>query len=810
MPDNDLSDILNFRLLLTLAIIAILVSLVFHFFFVKNIAVDFTEIYFPEPDSLPGDVYLGQDYNVTFVVRNAGQNPTTLDVDAKIEFYKLYDVTEGIYKCVARQRQKAMLQWVQGNKSTFEYLFAGPYDIEPEQAQIPKAFITESSDYADIDWPYYTITYRFKEVLQSGNFSTYFHDNGTLKYAFVIYPGDPSIEAVYKSNGSIVSEWKSLNLTPLKADNSVEIRYNETMSYYLNGEIVFNFTPDNATIGRPDFKAEDNIVVLGSLLMYKETPVEITEAGDIREYSINNKIILGIIENLSQEVNTDVPLFRQEQYYYFECPNDECDSLKAYLDGNYDVYKFNNHFGNASEENILGMLTPLEEQVYQSYYLSSNGTAKELDWENFTLRLSWQTFSRQKTFLLSLKNNLSILIRGTDIYVITNNETESVAYKVSNELEESAPNELMIESWGGKLVFYMNKRPFHRINWKLSVGDFEMKVSNSFVIFSDIVVFNDQPGCKRISIDQACRIVYRQSTGRQLVQARPIRAVTTPVEISAELTMALFLAVGEFFQDEAATSREYAGGGNETGIVGTLPYQQPGLTIADLLDYEIDIDASLINENIPSEKFVFAGPTAQVSNFENYSFSYSFYLLEGLGLLDTSFFQDDRLLLSVIISKQAKEAYLFRNLYGTLTKDTASLNLTWNDRNNFDFVKEMNETTIYINRIPLFAFSEPNVSKGYFGISSYNTYVELTGINLFNKERQRRIQFNIDKDPCSLKKVGEVQMTKDSLYLGGGEAQSYHSTFRPEGDFDYGKATFTTTNEQGNQTEIHFWVIRHD
>ena len=274
--------------------------------------------------------------------------------------------------------------------------------------------------------------------------------------------------------------------------------------------------------------------------------------------------------------------------------------------------------------------------------------------------------------------------------------------------------------------------------------------------------------------------------------------------------MAPFLAVGEFFQDEAATSREYAGGGNETGIVGTLPYQQPGLTIADLLDYEIDIDASLINENIPSEKFVFAGPTAQVSNFENYSFSYSFYLLEGLGLLDTSFFQDDRLLLSVIISKQAKEAYLFRNLYGTLTKDTASLNLTWNDRNNFDFVKEMNETTIYINRIPLFAFSEPNVSKGYFGISSYNTYVELTGINLFNKERQRRIQFNIDKDPCSLKKVGEVQMTKDSLYLGGGEAQSYHSTFRPEGDFDYGKATFTTTNEQGNQTEIHFWVIRHD
>ena len=107
----------DFTFFLVVLITAIVVSLVFHIFFRQNVYASFSEIYFPNPDGLPNQVSLGQKYNFTFLIKNDEEKPATYEYNSKLELFNLYDVTEGIYKCVAQQRKKVLLTWEYSNET---------------------------------------------------------------------------------------------------------------------------------------------------------------------------------------------------------------------------------------------------------------------------------------------------------------------------------------------------------------------------------------------------------------------------------------------------------------------------------------------------------------------------------------------------------------------------------------------------------------------------------------------------------------------------------------------------------------------
>ena len=103
----------NYNFLVTILLLAIGISLVFHIFFSQDTDEGFSELYFPDPNNLPNDVSLGENYSFSFSVRNLEAKPATYEYDAKIELFNLYDVTEGIYKCAARQRKKVGMNFLE-------------------------------------------------------------------------------------------------------------------------------------------------------------------------------------------------------------------------------------------------------------------------------------------------------------------------------------------------------------------------------------------------------------------------------------------------------------------------------------------------------------------------------------------------------------------------------------------------------------------------------------------------------------------------------------------------------------------------
>ena len=102
-------DKLNYNFFVAVLVAAIIVSLAFHIFFRQNTNASFTELYFPEPNKLPNEVQLGKNYSFSFTIKNLEGKPETYNYDAKLELFNLYDVTEGIYRCIAQQRKKVYL-----------------------------------------------------------------------------------------------------------------------------------------------------------------------------------------------------------------------------------------------------------------------------------------------------------------------------------------------------------------------------------------------------------------------------------------------------------------------------------------------------------------------------------------------------------------------------------------------------------------------------------------------------------------------------------------------------------------------------
>lgn len=711
----------EYKLFVYILIIAIVVSIIFHIFTYQKDE-GFSEIYF-EGD-VPNYVSLNESYEFTFSIVNHEDKATTFAYEPKIELFNLHDTTEGIYRCVAKNRKKVFMEWF-GNETLY----------------------TESDDYGNITWPYYTIQYTYTNLLEGGTFTTIFHNEEEL-YSFTIY--EDSSEVEFKKDKS---KWKKVNLT---ANNKILINATDGLQYYLNDELVFNESIDMPTNGKIDFRAT-TLPSVHNLVIYRDSPIEVTKSKYIRDYEIDASVIMKKL----QEMRKDVDVLRHEINI-----TQENNNLTKYFDNP----QANVTVNNLTEELILSSVNA--SNLYGSESYLQNGSVEGLSWKNYTLNWDFQIYTQRYTSLFNI-DDFMVLFHNDHVFFIDGTKIEVVESPV-----EIGPNQLRFQATDNNIVISVNELPIYEIEKELEFNNVSIIVKKSIMALGNILV------TKKSCVGPSCRRVYRVYSFRRVMQRRNLKATADPQIISAGLKINPLLGVAAIF-------------------AGYSPLND---TLSSLfLDYDIELDRSLINEDIESEEYIFAGENAKVINQDNYSFSFSFDVLEGLGLLETSFHTNDgKKIATLILNQPENQSYLYTNL-DTITRRTAEVGLSQDRRHRVDVLHEDGKSTFYLDGRKMFSDVEIDMSNGFFSISTLNTHYTIMGIALFDRSTRGRVPFSIAADPCRLRKIKEVSLEKKYLYLDIGEKAKISRKFMIKKDFDFGKVSVVMPDK-----EIHFWVINDD
>ena len=712
----------EYRLLIIILMIAIAISIIFHIF-TYTAEAGFSELYFE--DNLPNLVNQNQTYNFSFAITNHEDRPTTYGYESKLELFNLYDVTEGIYGCAAKYRKKVIMEWLENDSELY----------------------TQSEDYGNIDWPYYSIQYSYSNLLEGGTFTTIFHNNNT-QYSFTI--DEDASEVEFTTNESIRKK------VMLKPSNKILINVTGRIKYYINDELIFNKKIDMPANGKFDFKAT-TLPSLGNLVVYKDSPIEVTQAKYIREYDIDSSIIL----KRAEELRKDIDLLRIPINI-----STENSTLSLFLNSPQDNFSINNPNFNALS--ILSSINTISTFQSQSYI--QNSSEEELSWKNYTLDINFQIFTEPHTFIVSI-DDFMILFHNSDIFLIDN----STIQRKTSPVKVGA-NQLQLNSRDNNIVVSVNDFPLFNVIKPLEFKNISLYAKNTIMAFGNILLI--KKGCNSIS----CRRIYRIESERHITQTREIGATTDPIPVSVELSAIPLLGIADIFK--------------EYNLLNTSSL---------LLEYDIEIDPSLINGDIPSEEYVFNGKNAIVTNQGNYSFSFTFNILEGIGLLETSFHDDDgKKIATIILSQPENKTFLFTNL-DTILKRTADIDMDPQKRHRLDIVHEAGNSNFYFDGRNIFNNIAIDMSNGFFSISNFNTHIGIMDITLFDRTTRERVPFSINTDPCRLRKIDEILLDKNSLYLDAGEKTTIPNTFTIDGDFDYGLVSAYMPDK-----EIHFWVTKND
>jgi len=693
---------IEFKLFVYILVSAIVISILFHIFTYQKDE-GFSELYFN--GNLPNYIDTNKTYDFSFTVANHEESAETFSYEAKVELYNLYDVTEGIYKCSAKNRKKVEMKWL-GNETLY----------------------TESDDYGRIEWPHYSIQYSYTNLMEGGTFTTVFHNESPLYY-FTIHEDSSEIEF----NGIR----RKANLS---ASNNILINTTNGLKYYINDQLIFNESIDMPTNGWVDFNSTI-IPSVTNLVVYQDSPIQVVSGKYIRDYSIDSSVIMKKLEESNQKIS----ILRHE----------------INISDNPDYY-------NDSELSILAGLNV--SGIFESRAYIQNTTVEALPWANYTLRMDFQPYTQSHNLLVVI-DDIKILFSNSDVYL----------YSGSNISKAKSPvvmgaNQLLLNSNDDNIEISVNNQPLFTIKKQIRFENISLYTKKTLMAIGNILV--TEKGCNK----QSCRRVYSVESERSITQRRDLKATSNPEEISAGLGVNPLL-----------------------GIAAILSGYTPQNESAPSLDYDIELNPSVINENIPSEDYVFDGPNAAVNNKGNYSFSYTFSMLEGAGLLETSFHDTSgKKVATLILNQPENSSFLYTNT-DQISRSTATLDMDIASRHRIDFVYESGKLDIYINGKKIHGNIQADLSNGFFSISTLNTHFLISDITFFDRSTRERVPFSTNEDPCRLRKIEDISLGKEYLYLNNGENASIAKNFTIKNNFDFGKVSVNMTDK-----EIHFWVIRND
>ncbi len=777
----------DYRFFVTILVLAIVISIIFHIFFTPNTDAFFSEIYFPEPDALPNDVFLGKAYNFDFAVRNLEGKPSTYEYDSKVELYNLYDVTEGTYKCIAKQRRKVGLRWIENN-----YTKTGTFLLNSLGIEGTNFVFSETDDYGKIDWPYYTIRYKFENILGEGTFSTVFHDGDEVKYYITIFDAPAEVELAYK-NGSILQKERT-KIKNLSSENNIIINVTDSFRYYFNGELLFD-KPIILTNGKIDFVMNNSYIELSSLNSYKDYEDE-SNPKFIRGYKIDKLPAVKKHERLIKRMEENVRLIRREYSFVAICQENECVNLQNYLNNPRNIYSFHTNY--SFDEITLLSLIDTKSYDLKSYLYLQNMSTDNI-WSDFFVRVNFELLKPQHTILFSFDKDLKVLFHDFETYLIVKYPNGTNIQRKSN-LVDIGVNNLRIEKVNNTINILINSNTIFALDKSISLKNLSIYTKNTLVGLGNVAASNKEEGCGLLLTSTSCARNYFVQSAMNISKEK-IEALADPIEVAAGLAAIPIFGISDIFEFGEFKVQEFI----------EQPEEVERYSILDLLEYDIEVDPSLVDEDILSETYIFDGENATIKGQKNYTLSFDFSLLEGAGLMEISFHDINRSKISsFILNIPYNQSNLFTNFEGRLFREIKNGSL-FKKSTKFIINYEGTNATYLLDKNKFFETEGIDMSNGFFSVSTFNTHFDINDMAIKDMDTRKSVLLSINADPCRLRKIGEVQIEKSPLYLADKEKRTAKQSFSVNENFDYGKVSVTLKHQEKlNVTEIHFWVVKND
>ncbi|NTV23618.1 MAG: hypothetical protein HGA85_04550, partial [Nanoarchaeota archaeon] len=240
----------------------------------------FSEVFFPDPENLPNFISLGQNYSYSFVIRSSEESAKRLNYTTGIELYKIYNITESKYGCVARYQPKIFMDWTNESVEDWPYTRDRLFD-QVQRLMVKPNYMTK------INWSYYTIEASFPPVSGPGELVFYFSDENSFKYKVSL---DQSVNRTM-INGAVLG-YSDLS----KGNNLLQIKAREgNVSVFLNSKPVASAAIYNISNGTFGIATQDSYIVISSVLVYQDRPLAIPDNPALKRYAISDGFIHGLI-----------------------------------------------------------------------------------------------------------------------------------------------------------------------------------------------------------------------------------------------------------------------------------------------------------------------------------------------------------------------------------------------------------------------------------------------------------------------------------------------------------------------------------
>lgn len=806
LPRKKDEDIILFFVVLAGLLTAIVISALLLFIVPKE-PLGFSSVSFDNPDDLPNLVQNGETYSFAYTVQSFENETKEYEIDARLEVYRLYDTTEGIYSCLSPYRQKIYLKWT--NESNLTHIKT------PDTNEIIPDLRINPDISNPITWDTYHFKFKLGRKFGKGDFLIWFESENKTLYQYTINAERGEI---------LFGEEVIAPVVVARQNDQIQIDYNNThIKFSYNGLEVHEFPIENATNGQFGFESRDIFIDLNQMIVHKDLPVEVPDKGNIWEYSVANNLFFNLLAEskgkatkifpmsrnylLSPQLNTgeeepqlEAPalinqsdeLFdeiignlnnkTEEDSGFIQCKNDFACNYLSTQDKEYYV----------AGENLTSLVTGIPATKYGSrFWLQAREFNDTLiPWDSYKFDASYDSLYFTDSIFFLWGEEFGLLIsKGSYATLIADKGGVSIQqYKFTGQQEfsvsgENRDNFTVFVDKNTLNITVGDKNTYvdlNTINSSLLNSSFRMFHLNTFSSVREVRIKNSRDECKFEEFYNFCEIIYRFD------RRAPSGNTPDPNQY------------GHIYDEE-------------TSIINPLPI--PSYNESDKPLPE----TPLIDEiGIPTKTIAFNGPISIIKNKTNVTFGVQSLYLDGDGILDISFHDLQGVPLVTMQGDFFNETINFRYLKNN-TQENISINriLQNEEWNSWQIILYEDNVTFKHNNTLIHTILNYTLDSGFFSISKIRSHFELQNVYTKDNKLNTARRLPLLEDPCKLRLVHSEKLSFSNFTLSPFTNQTFEEDFSISTFFDYGKISInlngsSNVNKSLNNglLGIQFWLVR--
>ncbi len=729
----------------------------------------FAELYFSNPDSLPGKVNPHEEFIYSFVIKNNEEQKRTYSYTSGVELYNLYDLTESTYHCLSKFRDKTFLEWTNETKG---------FKVFPTDRRIPEInpMMVFPHENNIIDWERYTIEFKFSSSAGRGQLAFLFGSSDQTQYSIVIdeFSDEVLFNDAVVHTGLVLK--KENNWMRIKAENGIA-------SVYLNDELIYSAGHTDLFNAGFGFASQDHYYTVSGVKAYRDSPFVVPDRGTIIEYTMDQNFVRKKIRELGGLRTKSVRLLRDFQEYnesidcekepfycnYFDIPNDISFFLK-----------------NTTVTEVVEKVPVLERNINYVLFPYQENVA-HINWTNFDLSFSHAPLPQGSKghIILKFEDKWAVMITRNNSYYIRPYEEGIVIDEIRNPLgEHRGLHSVRIGVNESEISLLINDEQVFskRTPQSYTDGSLQVYVKNVFLSIGSITLLRNHVVCDDPYSFSFCELILESSVvGQRRAtsdQQQDFRVDYTEPE-SQQQSLNLLANTKPSWNNETST---------------------------------VAFDIPVYNPVIPDRRIVFNTPTTAISYSKEFRMNYRYQSIDGanaveIGLLDP---QERELVSMYVLERQNKiVSYYDDGVHERVIEIPRFINTSTPHTVKLEVID--GDVFFFFDGKEVYRIRKTGIDSGQFFIGSRNTYLELGNVHLYNQGQRKTMK--VSDNPCELKPVYKRGDAKE-VELEAGSSVTIQKTFTIKRDFDYGRFFVdlqgSSSMNESDSLGIHFWVERED